>query len=142
MNVYFSCSLTGGRDDQPVYAVMVDWLLAQGHEVPTAHLTRPEVIAEETAVAPETVYARDIAWVDAAEALVADVTTPSHGVGYEIAYAVLSGKRTLCLARVGVKVSKMITGNPRLTFAQYEDAEQAIQLIAHFLGRGAEDRFA
>jgi nucleoside 2-deoxyribosyltransferase len=142
MNVYFSCSLTGGRDDQPVYAAIVDWMLAQGHEVPTAHLARPGVMAEETSIAPETVYARDIAWVDAADALVADVTTPSHGVGYEVAYAVSSGKKVLCLAHEGVRVSKMITGNPRLMFARYEDAEQAIRLIARFLGWGAEDRFA
>ncbi len=136
MNIYFSCSLTGGRSDQPVYAAMVDWMLAQGHEVPTAHLARPEVMAEETGIAPETVYTRDIAWVDAAETVVADVTTPSHGVGYEIAYALMTGKPVLCLAREGVKVSKMITGNPKLMFARYADAEQAVQLVAEFLEHG------
>lgn len=135
MNIYFSCSLTGGRNDQPVYAAIVDWMLAQGHEVPTAHLARPEVMTEETQISPEIVFNRDIDWIDAAEVVVADVTTPSHGVGYEIAYAVLNGKRVLCLAREGVKVSKMITGNPRLTFARYEDAGQAIQGVARFLGR-------
>ena len=135
MNIYFSCSLTGGRSDQPVYAAMVDWMLAQGHEVPTAHLARPEVMAEETEIAPETVYTRDIAWVDAAETVVADVTTPSHGVGYEIAYALMTGKPVLCLAREGARVSKMITGNPKLTFARYANVGQAVQLVAGFLER-------
>ena len=142
MKIYFSCSLTGGRNDQPTYAAVVDWMLAHGHKVLTAHLAQPEVMAEEVTIRPEVVYARDIAWLDEADALVADVTTPSHGVGYEIAYAILSGKRVLCVAREGVKVSKMITGNPRLTFGRYEDAEQAAQVVARFLGRGAEDRFA
>ncbi len=121
---------------------MVDWMLTQGHDVLTAHLARPEVMGEEVAVEPETVYARDIAWLEEAEALVADVTTPSHGVGYEIAYAILGGKRVLCVAREDVKVSKMITGNPRLRFARYTDAEQAIQVVARFLGRVTDDRFA
>lgn len=47
MNLYFSCSLTGGRDDQPVYAALVGYLLAQGHTVPTAHLAHPGVMKEE-----------------------------------------------------------------------------------------------
>ncbi|MEK6572993.1 MAG: nucleoside 2-deoxyribosyltransferase [Chloroflexota bacterium] len=133
MNIYFSCSLTGGRSDQPVYAAMVDWMLAQGHEAPTAHLARPEVMAEETEIAPETVYTRDIAWLDAAGAVVADVTTPSHGVGYEIAYAIMTGKRVLCLAREGVKVSKMITGNPGLTFARYAHEREVVEETQKFL---------
>ncbi len=133
MNVYFSCSITGGRDDQPVYAAIVDWLLAQGHEVPTAHLARPQVMAAEVTIEPSTVYERDIAWLDAAEAVVAEVSTPSHGVGYEIAYAILTGKRVLCLAREGVKVSKMITGNPGLRFARYENEGEAVEEMRKFL---------
>lgn len=142
MKVYFSCSLTGGRNDQPIYAALVAGMLAAEHEVLTAHLAEPNVAADELAVDAETVYARDIAWIDDAEALVAEVSTPSHGVGYEIAYAVLSGKRVLCLARENTQVSKMIVGNPRLTFMRYEEVEQAAGLVARFLGRGAEDKYA
>lgn len=133
MKIYFSCSLTGGRDDQPIYAAIVDWMLAQGHEVPTAHLAHPGVMTDEATLLPEAVYARDIAWVDAADALVAEVTTPSHGVGYEIAYAVCSGKSVLCLARDGVEVSKMITGNPNLKFERYASSEEALRKIGEFL---------
>ena len=133
MNVYFSCSITGGRNDQPVYAAIVDWLIAQGHEVPTAHLARPQVMVAEATVDPSTVYERDIAWIDAAEVVVAEVSTPSHGVGYEIAYAIMTGKRVLCLAREGVRVSKMIMGNPGLTFARYENEGEAVEGVQKFL---------
>ena len=133
MNIYFSCSITGGRNDQPVYAAIVDWLLAQGHEVPTAHLARPQVMAAEATVEPSTVYERDIAWLDAAEAVVAEVSTPSHGVGYEIAYAIMTGKQVLCLAREGAKVSKMITGNPGLRFARYAHEREAVEETQKFL---------
>jgi len=142
MKIYFSCSLTGGRADQPTYAALVGALQAGGHNVLTAHLADPAVLESESAHSPEAVYARDLAWLEDADVLVAEVSTPSHGVGYEVAYAVLSGKRVICLAREGLRVSKMLTGNPRLTFVWYEEPEQAVGLVARFVGRGSEDRYA
>ncbi len=136
MKVYFSCSLTGGRGDQPTYAAIVAWLAAQGYEVLTAHLAGPGVMTDEESLTPEAVFARDIAWLDEAEVVVADVSTPSHGVGYEVAHAVRSGKRLLCLAKEGMRVSKMISGNPHLTFARYEAAEGAIEAMGMFLREG------
>jgi 2'-deoxynucleoside 5'-phosphate N-hydrolase len=133
MNIYFSCSLTGGRGDQPVYAAIVEWLIAQGHEVSTAHLTQPSVMVDEDTLTPEAVFARDIAWLEAADVVIAEVSTPSHGVGYEIAHAVLKGKRVLCLARQGVNVSKMVIGNPGLTFARYAGEAEAIETVKVFL---------
>lgn len=135
MNIYFSCSLTGGRDDQPVYAAMVDYLLAQGHTVPTAHLAHPEVMKEEAEIDPVTVYRRDIRWLDECEAMIAEVSTPSHGVGYEIAYALRLNKPVLCLHRRNARVSKMITGNtePTLTVEAYEDEKGASGTLQKFL---------
>ena len=137
MNIYFSCSITGGRNDQPIYAAIVDTLLANGHTVPTAHLARPEVVADEAAVSPEEVYDRDIAWVDECDAVVAEVSTPSHGAGYEIAYALMTGKPVLCLAKEGVKVSKMIAGNrmAKMKFVRYGDAAGAVKKVEEFLKR-------
>lgn len=142
MKVYFSCSLTGGRDDQPIYAAIVQGLQAHGHDILTAHLADPDVVAKESSLSASDVYGRDIAWLDDADAVAAEVSTPSHGVGYEVAYAVSEGKRVICLAHENVRVSKMIAGNPRLTFVRYEDAEQAVGQIARFLGRGEDDKYA
>ena len=111
MNIYFSCSITGGRDDQAIYAAIVNALLAEGHEVPTAHLSSPDILALEAVVEPNEIYQRDVAWVTGCDALIAEVSTPSHGVGYEIALALTQGKPVLCLYRSGKRVSKMITGN-------------------------------
>ena len=142
MRVYFSCSLTGGRVDQPIYAAIVDHLEALGHHVLTAHLARPEVMAEETVVDPCQVYARDIAWILEAEAVVAEVSTPSHGVGYEIAYALAAGRPVLCLYRDGATVSKMLTGNtePGLRVAAYADVAAALREAERFVDGGLDDR--
>lgn len=135
MNIYFSCSLTGGRQDEHIYAFIVDRLLEKGHIVPTEHLARPEVMRLEEVVRADEVYQRDIAWIQAADAIIAEVSTPSHGVGYEIAYALHLGKPVLCCHQRGVKVSKMLTGNDSegLQVAPYESREELAERIDEFL---------
>lgn len=135
MNVYFSCSITGGRKDEAVYQSLVDCLLADGHQVPTAHLSRPDVLALEDVASPGEVYERDSTWVKDCDALVAEVSTPSHGVGYEIALALSLGKPVLCLYRSGSRVSKMITGNtsPGLVVCTYDHPAQAVETTRGFL---------
>ncbi len=135
MNIYFSCSLTGGRDDEDVYAAIVDHLTAAGYEVPTAHLAHPDVMKLEAIVDANEVYQRDIDWIQGCDGLVAEVSTPSHGVGYEIAYALALGKPVLCIHRHGVKVSKMLTGNdsPGMRVTAYGGRQEVLASIDRFL---------
>ena len=69
MFIYFACSITGGRNEEKIYQVIVDTLVLDGHQVPTAHLSRSDVTAMEEIVDPEEVYSRDIEWIDSCEAL-------------------------------------------------------------------------
>jgi nucleoside 2-deoxyribosyltransferase len=135
MNIYFACSITGGRDFQPVYQAITAALLADRHEVPTAHLAGTEVKALEAVVSPNEVYERDVAWIRACDALVAEVSTPSHGVGYEVAFALGLGKPVLCLYREGQPVSKMIIGNSssNIRVAAYTDAAGAVKAVSDFV---------
>ena len=135
MNIYFSCSLTGGRDDEVIYRVIVEHLHQLGHEVPTAHLALPEVMELEKVVDPAEVYQRDIAWIHACDVVIAEVSTPSHGVGYEIAYALGLGKPVLCCYRRGVPVSKMLIGNdtPGIMVRSYENETDALAIVDRFL---------
>lgn len=135
MDLYFSCSLTGGRQDQPVYAALVAHLQSLGHRVLTEHLVSEAVLAADGGMAPEAVFTRDTAWLRACEAVIAEVSTPSHGVGFEIAYALERGKPVLCLAREGVRVSKMLTGirQTGFAFATYATPEEAMVRAEAFL---------
>jgi hypothetical protein len=137
MRLYFSCAITGGRADQPIYAALVAALQAQGHTVLTAALAAASVLTDEGGLTPEAVYDRDIAWVNAADALIAEVSTPSHGVGYEIAWALRRPIPVLGLARAGAPVSKMLSGNhePGFTFATYASAAEALAQAAAFLAQ-------
>lgn len=135
MNIYFSCSLTGGRDDEAIYRAIVEHLHTLGHEVPTAHLALPQVMELEKVVDPADVYQRDLAWVQACDGVIAEVSTPSHGVGYEIAYALSLSKPVLCCHRQGVPVSKMLTGNdmPGIMVRFYENEADALATVDVFL---------
>ena len=67
------------------------------------------------------VHDRDLDWLRSADVLVAEVTTPSLGVGYEIGRAVEWGKRVVCLYRPtdGKRLSGMIAGCRGVTVHEY-----------------------
>jgi len=139
MNIYFACSITGGREFESVYQAIVHALAEEGHEVPTAHLAGSGVTALEAIIDPQEVYARDVAWIRACDILIAEVSAPSHGVGYEIGFALGLGKPVLALFQEGRKISKMISGNPdtNLAVEAYQTPKDAIRLVDEFLlGRG------
>ena len=135
MNIYFSCSITGGRNEEAIYQALVRELLALGHEVPTAHLSSPDVMLMETVVDPVEIFERDMAWLRGCDAVVAEVSSPSHGVGYEVAYALSLGKPVLCLYQHGKRVSKIITGNttPGLVRREYNNLDEALVFLGQFL---------
>ena len=135
MNVYFACSITGGRAFEAVYQAITRALTADGVEIPTAHLAETGVVDEEKVIEPRVVFERDVNWIRGAQALIAEVSAPSHGVGYEIGLALELGKPVLCLHEKGRAVSKMITGNPhpKLSVQAYETPDQAVELARNFL---------
>jgi nucleoside 2-deoxyribosyltransferase len=137
MDLYFSCSLTGGRQDQPMYAALVTHLQALGHRVLTAHLASSAATMEDGGQSAEAIFDRDTAWVRDCGAVIAEVSTPSHGVGFEVAYALERGKPVLCLARDGVRVSKMLTGIRQAGFAfhTYQNQEEAFVHLETFLAQ-------
>jgi nucleoside 2-deoxyribosyltransferase len=135
MNIYFACSITGGRSFESVYQFITRTLLEDKHEVPTAHLAESNVMKLEKVIEPRDVYRRDTDWIRACDVLIAEVSVPSHGVGYEIGFALEQGKPVLCLSQEGIAVSKMITGNPHpaLQVKSYRDVTEASNLIREFL---------
>jgi len=137
VNICFACSITGGRQFEPVYQAITRALLADGHQVPTAYLADAGVKTLEAVVSLHEVYERDVTWIRACDALVAEVSTPSHGVGYEIAFALGLEKPVLCVYQEGQAVSKMITGNshPSLQVQTYRQADEAVTLIREFMSQ-------
>ena len=135
MNIYFACSITGGREFEAAYQEIVAALMADGHEIPTSHLVQSNVVENERELTPHAVYERDANWIKNCDMLIAEVSVPSHGVGYEIGFALNIGKPVLCLHQKDRRVSKMITGNsdPALNTEAYENIKEAISRARFFI---------
>jgi hypothetical protein len=135
MRIYFAGAISGGRDNLIIYQHIIGRLKALGHTVPTEHVASIHVLDEERSVTPRTVYERDMAWLQECDAMIAEVSTPSLGVGFEIAHGLERGLPVLCLYREALSVSKMITGNtsPHLTVASYLTRRELDQHLDRFL---------
>jgi len=133
--VYFAGSIRGGRNDSVLYAEIIAILQDLGCEVLTEHLGDKMLsVSGETGLS-KNIYDRDLNWLKQADVLVAEVTTPSLGVGYEIAKAEKMGKPILCLFRPEgeKKLSAMIQGNPSATVVEYRKLQTAEHAIATFI---------
>jgi nucleoside 2-deoxyribosyltransferase len=120
--VYFAGSIRGGRELQPVYNQIIIHLKKQGYEVLSEHVGSDLSSSGESRSEQE-IYVRDIAWINEADAVIADVTTPSLGVGYEVAYAqFVARKPVLCVAQAQANVSAMIAGSS-VKLLHYQHAE-------------------
>jgi nucleoside 2-deoxyribosyltransferase len=135
MKIYFSGSISGGRDHAAIYQHLVAYLQALGHAVLSAHVADPAMLEREKDTPPRVVFERDVAWVHDCDVMIAEVSTPSLGVGYEYGLAVQLGKPVLCVYRSGLRMSKMITGNPapHLTVHTYSTEPELDQILATFL---------
>ncbi len=117
MKIYFAGSIRGGRDDADLYSQMINYLQQYG-EVLTEH-----VGDKKLALSGEDGKSDDyLDWVLQSDVIIAEVTTPSLGVGYEIGRGVENKKRILCLHRAeeGKRLSAMIAGCPNVTNRQYK----------------------
>src|SRR4051812_43119650 len=85
MIVYFAGSITGGRGDVAHYRAIVAALEADGHAVLAGAVASEHVGASGEPLTACDIFDRDVGWLAEADLLVAEVSTPSTGVGYEIA---------------------------------------------------------
>ena len=136
MKVYFAGSIRGGREDQQKYLKLIDFISTKA-EVLTEHVGSHSIgkIGED-ALDDIAIYERDMEWLEEADAVIAEVTTPSLGVGYELGVAEKLNKPTLCLFNEGKKdqtLSAMLAGNSNFQNYHYQSLSQAKQKITDFL---------
>jgi nucleoside 2-deoxyribosyltransferase len=135
MNIYFCGSIRGGRDLASVYKGLIEMLGTHGR-VLTEHLGSDEEIERKDRILTDKeIHDRDMQWIAASDVLVAEVTVPSLGVGYEIGRAIEMGKPVLCLFQEGSKhvLSAMIAGSDRVKTGYYGNLEEADLLFKKYL---------
>lgn len=85
--VYFAGSIRGGRQDADLYKRIIEYI-QRSHIVLTEHVG--DLSKSKTEGLPNqevAIYEQDTAWLRQADVVIAECTTPSLGVGYELAYA-------------------------------------------------------
>ncbi|WP_225073458.1 nucleoside 2-deoxyribosyltransferase [Desulfuromonas sp. CSMB_57] len=120
VKIFFSGSIRGGGKYRASYLRVLDFLQSYG-EVISEHFEPGNAPASGEGVDDAAIYARDVRWIGEADLLIADVSQPSIGVGYEIALAESLGIPVLALydSRAENPLSAMIAGNPRIPVLRY-----------------------
>ncbi len=134
IKIYFAGSIRGGRNDAGIYQQIIEYLKNFG-EVLTEHIGDPKLThVGGDGPTDQFIHDRDMKWLLSADVLIAEVTTVSMGVGYEIGRAVENGKKVLCLFRPGSGrvLSAMITGCPDIQLANYSSFGDAKKIISEF----------
>lgn len=132
MKVYFAASITGGRENQEMYFEIVDFLKKKGFLVLTEHVSYKSISSYgETNLSSEEIFTRDVNWIKECDILIADVTTPSLGVGYEIGFAESLNKKIICLYKEGSekKLSSMISGNKKNIVRNYKNKDELLRQL-------------
>ncbi|XP_066553268.1 5-hydroxymethyl-dUMP N-hydrolase isoform X1 [Amia ocellicauda] len=138
LNIYFCGSIRGGREDVAIYQKIVQKLKKFG-KVLTEHVSHAGLSERGEDAACEgdrAIHDRDVEWLQKADVIVAEVTQPSLGVGYELGRAAAMHKRILCLFRPssGRVLSAMIRGAENGSLFQVRDysEEQAETIVEDY----------
>ena len=135
MKIYFAGAIRGGREDAQLYEELIAYLKEKG-QVLTEHIGSTDLGWKgETSSKDEEIYNRDIKWLKSADIVVAEVTTPSLGVGYELGIAEKLNIPVLCLNRPDKsnRLSAMISGNTIFTCREYTVFIEAQKCIDNFI---------
>jgi len=134
VTIYFAGSIRGGRHDQAIYERIIERLRHFG-TVLTEHVGDVNLSLGGENAADCDIHDRDLDWLRSADVLVAEVTTPSLGVGYEIGRAVEWGKRVVCLYRPadGKRLSGMIAGCNGVTVHEYAHVDDVDRILERVL---------
>ena len=124
LTIYFAGSISGGRTDVSLYRELIAALEAEGHRVLAGAVAAEHVTASVETLDSCAIFDRDLAWIAAADVLVAEVSMPSTGVGYEIASARYKyGMPVICLYRPAhtARCTAMVAGDRGIELIEYSE---------------------
>jgi nucleoside 2-deoxyribosyltransferase len=127
MKIYFAGAIRGGREDARMYKNIIRYLAKIG-QVLTEHVGNIDInFKGEISNKDKNIFIRDINWLQMADVVVAEVTTPSLGVGYELGIAEKLKKPVLCLHKSSenYQLSAMLNGNNKFCCQEYDNLANA-----------------
>ena len=133
--IYFAGSIRGGRADAELYKRIISYI-QQKHIVLTEHVG--DLSLSKTECMPDgdkAIYEQDTAWLRESDLVIAECTTPSLGVGYELAYAEAHGKPVhIFYDKSRTRLSAMLTGDRYFQIHPYASIEEILPTLDTILG--------
>ena len=133
MIIYCAGAIKGDTAYQNNYKEMIRFIESMNHTA-LAELNGKFKFA--IPLSDDQIYTRDIKWIEGSGLVIAEISGPSLGVGFEIAYALFKRKiPVLALASEEVeKISAMITGcnSKLLTVKRYKNIEDMQNIISNY----------
>jgi nucleoside 2-deoxyribosyltransferase len=138
----------GDRGGVLAARAIAERLRTLGHEVLTSHLLEDGVDDAEASRSERDVFERDRAWLDACDAVVAETSGSSYGVGFEVGYvtgrAPSTGQRVFVVhdAARRHQLSRLILGyrDENGATCAYETLDQLTSFIDAHFGAAADSR--
>ena len=131
LKIYFAGSIRGGREDADLYFQIINELKKYG-TVLTEHVGDDSIRKTGEQDAPEKyIHDRDLDWIQASDLVIAEVTVPSLGVGYEIASAINLEKPVYCFFNTSSdrSLSAMIRGSGNVTVIDYRNFSEIKSIL-------------
>ena len=132
LTIYFAGAISGGRGDVAHYREIVSALEKDGYRVLAGAVAAEHVGADGERLESKAIFERDMGWVDEADVLVAEVSTPSTGVGYEIATARYRRDiPVICLYRPAYtkRCTAMVAGDTGIILIEYADTSKMLSRL-------------
>jgi nucleoside 2-deoxyribosyltransferase len=136
MIIYCAGPIRGDTTHQESYKNMIDFVESLGNTILTEFSDK---FSSTIPLTNKQIYKRDLKWIDGSKIMIAEVSGPSLGVGFEIAYAIFQRKLpVLAIHNSEVQnISAMIVGcdSPLLTIEKYRDEEEMKRIIKDYIGK-------
>lgn len=136
MIIYCAGPIRGDVTYQKFFIKVIDYLESQGHTVLAEFSGK---FSSSIPLTDKQTYKRDLKWIDGSKLMIAEVSGPSLGVGFEIAYAIFQRKiPVLAIYNSEVQnISSMLAGcdSPLLTIQKYRDEDEMKRIIRNYISK-------
>ena len=131
--IYFCGSIRGGYQDAELYQEIIRYL-KRTSTVLTEHIGLPDLGRKEIRMTDEEIFTQDMDWLRESDIVIAEATTPSLGVGYELANAKMLSKPTFVIYNTDrAKLSAMINGDRYFQCFGYQKRDEIFPLLDKFI---------
>jgi nucleoside 2-deoxyribosyltransferase len=138
LTIYFAGAISGGRSDVAHYREIVAALESDGHRVLAGAVAAEHVGADGERLTSQSIFERDMQWIEEADVLVAEVSVPSTGVGYEVGTARYRRRiPVICLYRPAYtkRCTAMVAGDREIVLIEYDDAAEMLNRLRSALAK-------